>query len=134
MSTPAETGLVRWHRMVDLRDTTDLPAALADDVVFHSPALFTPIEGRDAVALYLASALAVLGTDDFAYRRTWQDDTSAALEFTTTLDGKAIHGIDLVEWDADGLIRDFAVMVRPMSGLNVVIEHMKGELTRRLEG
>lgn len=132
MSTPAEIGLTRWHRIIETGDPAGLSAAVAAEAVFHSPALFKPIEGRDGVVVYLTAAVRVF-SDDFHYRRTWQDEASAALEFTTTIGGKEVHGIDLVEWDDAGLIRDFTVMIRPMSALAAVIEHMQAEITRILQ-
>jgi hypothetical protein len=133
MSTPAALGLARWHPFIETGDPTGLPAAVARDAIFHSPALFKQIEGRDAVVVYLTAALIVF-SGDFHYRRTWQDEASAALEFTTSIGGTEIHGVDLIEWDDAGLIRDFTVMVRPMSALAAVIEHMQAEISRILQG
>jgi hypothetical protein len=39
----------------------------------------------------------------------------------------------MITWDADGLIIDFTVMVRPARALQAVIEHMGAELMRMLE-
>jgi hypothetical protein len=133
MSTPAEIGLARWHPIIEAGDPAGLPAAVAPDAVFHSPALFKPIEGRDGVIVYLTAAIRVF-SGDFRYRRTWQDEASAVLEFTTAIGGKEVHGVDLIEWDEAGLIRDFTVMIRPMSALAAVIEHMQAEITRVLQG
>ena len=36
------------------------------------------------------------------------------------MDGIQINGIDMIEWDADGKIVDFKVMVRPLKGMQVV--------------
>ena len=40
------------------------------------------------------------------------------------MDGKDLKGIDLVQFDADGKIVDFEVMVRPLSGLQALGEEM----------
>ncbi len=40
------------------------------------------------------------------------------------MNGKDLKGIDLVQFDADGKIVDFEVMVRPLSGLQALGEEM----------
>ena len=131
--TPAELGLERWHTVVRTRDTSLLPSLVAADAVFTSPAVFRPQEGRDLVVAYLTAALAVLG-EGFRYERTWGTEASGVLEFVSAIDGKQVHGVDIIEWDADGLIRDFTVMVRPLSALHLLVERMGERLTAMAEG
>jgi hypothetical protein len=129
-----DASLNRWHTVLRARDEGALPGLIAEDAVFRSPALFRPVEGRDAVVGYLTAAMRVLGNDAFAYHREWRNETGAILEFTTELDGREVHGVDMIEWNDDGLIQRFDVMVRPQSALTTVIEHMAAELARMLEG
>ncbi|WP_082623942.1 nuclear transport factor 2 family protein [Nocardioides sp. Soil805] len=126
------TALARWHAVAESRDAAGLPALVAPDAVFRSPAVHTPQEGRDVVVAYLAAAFAVLGPE-LVYDREWQGEDSAVLEFRTEVGGLTVHGIDMITWDDDGLITDFTVMVRPAKGLQVVVEHMGAELARMLE-
>ena len=127
MSTGAELGLARWHEVVASRDATALPGMIAQDAVFSSPAVHAPQEGRDLVVAYLSAALVVLGPE-LTYHDTWQRENDAVLRFTTVVGGKEIEGIDLVTWDDAGLIVSFTVMVRPIRGLEAVIEAMAKQL------
>ena len=127
---PVETGLGRWHTVFENQDATLLPDLVADGAVFRSPAVFRPQQGRDLVVAYLSAAVTVLGAD-FHYERQWLRDTGAVLEFKSVVDGREVHGVDMIEFDSDGLIVDFTVMVRPLSALNLVVEKMGAELTRR---
>ena len=127
---PVETGLRRWHTAVENHDAGLLPDLVAEGAVFHSPAVFRPQQGRDLVVAYLSAALTVLG-GDFHYERQWLRDTGAVLEFKSVVDGREVHGVDMIEFDTDGLIVDFTVMVRPLSALTLVVEKMGAELTRR---
>ena len=124
--------LALWHAVLEARDEGALPGLIAEDAVFRSPALFAPVEGREAVVGYLTAAMRVLGTDAFAYHREWRNEDGAILEFTTELDGREVHGVDMIEWNSEGLIQRFDVMVRPQSALTRVIEHMSAELVRML--
>lgn len=121
--------LDRWHEIVRTKDTRLLEPLLADDVVFRSPAVHTPQEGRALVTAYLSAALAVLGPG-LEYRREWREASSAVLEFTTQIDGIDVHGVDVIEWDDDLRITDFTVMVRPLKGLHTLVERMGAELAR----
>jgi hypothetical protein len=120
--------LDRWHEIVRTQDASLLGPLLADDVVFRSPAVHTPQEGRELATAYLTAAMTVLGPG-LEYRREWRAASSAVLEFTTTIDAIDVHGVDIIEWDDTLRITDFTVMVRPVKGLQVVIERMGAELT-----
>jgi hypothetical protein len=121
--------LVRWHAIAEARDPAGLADLLAEDVVFRSPAVHKPQEGRALTTAYLSAAIAVLGPT-LAYVREWYDDSSAVLEFRAELDGLTVHGVDMLTWGEDGRLTDFTVMVRPFSGLQKVIEKMAAQLTR----
>lgn len=127
MSTPAETGLARWHAVVEARDPAGLADIIAPDAVFRSPAVHTPQEGRDVVVAYLSAAFVVLGPE-LTYHDEWVREADAVLRFTTVVDGLQVEGIDMIRWNDEGLIQDFTVMVRPFKALNAVIAAMAQEL------
>lgn len=122
--------LTRWHAIAEARDPSGLAGLLADDVVFRSPAVHTPQEGRALTTAYLTAAIAVLGPT-LTYLREWYDASSAVLEFRAELEGLTVHGIDMLTWGEDGRLTDFTVMVRPVKGLQKLIELMAAELAAR---
>lgn len=121
--------LAAWHRIAEARDPAGLDTLLADDVVFRSPAVHKPQEGKALTTAYLAAAIVVLGPT-LRYVDEWWSDSSAVLEFEAEVDGKTVHGIDMLRWGADGRLTSFTVMVRPIRGLEAVIGAMAAELTR----
>lgn len=123
MREPIPAAVAAWHRVVESRDPARLEQILADDVVFRSPAVHTPQEGRGKATAYLAAALAVLGPT-VRYDREWYAPDGAVLEFHADLDGTVVHGVDMIRFDADGRIVEFTVMVRPMRALNRLVEEM----------
>ncbi|MGY2702855.1 nuclear transport factor 2 family protein [Nocardioides sp. HB32] len=127
MTRPAP--LLAWHSVASSRDPAGLDALLADDVVFRSPAVHTPQEGRALTTAYLSAAITVLGPT-LIYVREWYAADSAVLEFTASLDGRTVHGVDMLTWRPDGRLTDFTVMVRPFTGLQKLMELMAAELTR----
>jgi hypothetical protein len=132
-------ALTAWHAIVDSKDdpgydaAAALDALLTDDAVFRSPAVFKPQEGKEITKVYLGAALVVLGPT-LRYVDEWVSETGAVLEFEAELDGVLAHGIDMIRWNEAGQITNFTVMIRPMRGLQRVIELMSAELTRVLSG
>ena len=117
-----------WHAVVESGDPALLGGLLADDVVFRSPAVFAPQEGKDLTTLYLRGAMAVLGPT-LRYVGEWYGPSSAVLEFEAELDGLYVHGVDMLRWNDDDRLTGFTVMVRPMRGLTKLVELMQRQLT-----
>lgn len=133
-STPADAPLARWHDAVASRDPRRIPPLLADDAVFHSPVVHAPQAGKPVVAAYLSAAFAVLGSGPFRYVREVESGRDAALEFETRVDDTEVNGVDLIRWNAAGLIVDFKVMLRPARAIAVVQERMAAMLARLAKG
>jgi ketosteroid isomerase-like protein len=108
---------------VQARDPEALTEALADDVVFRSPAVFKPYEGRDLVGAILTQG-AMKVFEDFRYVDHLEEGDTAVLIFSARVGDRELDGLDLLRFDADGKVRELMVMVRPMSGLNALAEAM----------
>jgi hypothetical protein len=117
-----------WHDVAASQDPALLNELLADDVVFRSPAVFAPQPGKALTLRYLSSALVVLGPS-LRYVSEWHEQTSAVLEFEAELDGVYVQGVDMLRWNGDSKLVSFTVMVRPMRGLQKLIELMGRQLT-----
>ena len=125
----AAAPIERWCEIAEARDPARLEALLAEDVVFLSPVVHTPQRGKAITTKYLAAALAVLGGPDFRYVGQWRGETSAVLEFVTSIDGIEVNGVDIIGWNGDGLIDSFKVMVRPLKAIDVLRQRMAAALT-----
>lgn len=119
-----QAPLDRWHRTVADCDVAALPALLAEDVVFHSPVVHTPQEGKKITARYLAGAFQVFNQRGFRYVREIVQERQAALEFLVEIDGIVVNGVDLITWNEEGLITDFKVMLRPLQAIKLIHQKM----------
>ena len=99
-----------------------MAAALHPDVVFHSPAVFKPYEGREATMRLLRHVLDVL--QDFRYLDELSGDRCEGLVFAARVGDKTLEGWDYLKLDGDGLITELTVMVRPLSGLIALAQAM----------
>jgi len=120
-------ALRAWHAVVESADPALLDGLLADGVVFRSPVLFTPQQGKAVTTHYLASAIVVLGPT-LRYVAQWHDQASAVLEFEADLDGTYVQGVDMLRWNDEGKLVSFTVMVRPLRGLHKLAELMAHQL------
>jgi hypothetical protein len=122
----------RWHAVV-AGAVEGLDDLLADDVVFHSPVVFTPQQGKALTTLYLTGALQVLGGAGFRYVKQVLDGDTAVLEFETAVDGTWINGVDIIRCDETDRIVELRVMLRPLKAINLVHERM-GAMLEALKG
>lgn len=117
-----------FRRAVEARDPEAMAAQLADDVVFTSPVAFKPYPGKPITAAILRAVLRVF--EDFHYVREIADGADHALVFEATVAGKRITGCDFLHTNDDGLIDDFMVMVRPLSGAQALAEAMGAQFAQ----
>ncbi len=117
-------SLKHWHTMVAAKNVAELGSILHPKAVFRSPMAHTPYPSAQAVQLILGNVIQVF--EDFTYHRELAsaDGLSVVLEFSANVNGKALKGIDLVQFDTEGKIVDFEVMVRPLSGLQALGDEM----------
>ncbi|MBT2482440.1 nuclear transport factor 2 family protein [Streptomyces sp. ISL-94] len=120
----------RFRAAVEKRDLTALDDLFTEDIRLYSPVKFTPFEGKAAV-LGLFGVL-VRTLEDLRYLghlegavETTADGTEAPtviLPFRATVNGKEIHGIDQLQFDGNGRVKEFTVMVRPQSAVHALGE------------
>lgn len=126
-----DSPLHAWHRLVRERDIAGLDALLADDVVFHSPVVYTPQRGKQVTIQYLAAAFHVFFNDSFRYVREVVGSHDAILEFKVEIDGIEVNGVDMMAWNDDGRITEFKVMLRPLKAINLIHQKMGEMLAAR---
>jgi hypothetical protein len=117
----------RFRNAVLAHDADALVAALADDVVLHSPILFKPVIGKPAVGALLRAVMRVL--TNFRYVAELSGSGKTALEFQANVDKLELQGIDLIEVDAAGLVRVLTVFMRPLSATQAFLAAMQTQLT-----
>jgi hypothetical protein len=115
-----------FRAAVEARDPSAMEAALHPDVVFRSPAVFKPYEGREAVMHVLRHVLEVF--EDFRYTDELHGDGTHGLVFAARVGEKQLQGWDYLTLDGEGLVTELVVMIRPLSGLIALAEAMAARL------
>jgi hypothetical protein len=134
-----EPVIEKWHAHMRGELPGGLDELLDDDVVFYSPIVYTPQEGKAITKLYLEAAGQTLPGDgaksnrgdratQFHYTKEVLAGDTAVLEFETTVDGKYVNGVDIIRVNDAGRIAEFRVMIRPLQAINLVHAQMKAML------
>ncbi len=117
-----------FREAIEAMDIERAVGLLADDVVFRSPIVFKPYQGREEVAVLLQAVARVF--EDFRYIREIgaPDGHDHALVFAARVGSRQLEGCDFLHTNEDGLIDEFVVMVRPLSGALALAEAMQAQL------
>ena len=120
----AKDLIYKWHEVIDTDDFNALENIIANNAIFSSPVVFTPMEGKKITMMYLHAAGQSFNMDKFKYTREIHDGMNSVLEFETYIDDISVNGVDMIEWDKEGKISNFKVMIRPYKAVQKVQEKM----------
>lgn len=137
-----EAVVSQWHQFLKGQLPGGLDELLHDDVVFYSPIVYTPQEGKAITKLYLSAAEQTFPGDSaegsgggnmgggasFRYTKEVLAGDTAVLEFETRIDGKYVNGVDIIRCDDEGRIVEFRVMIRPLQAVDAVHRQMAAML------
>ena len=117
-------SIARWHEMLETRDMSILNELLAEEVVFRSPVAFQPYPGKQVVFFILTNVIQVF--ENFTYHREFisEDGNNVVLEFSANVSDKKLKGVDMIQFNEEGQMIDFEVMIRPKSGLEALAVQM----------
>jgi SnoaL-like domain len=123
-----EIHMQQFRDAIESRDLDALVSLFADDIVFRSPVVHAPYQGRAQVEALLRAVDQVL--EDFRYTRQIgaSDAADQALVFRARVRDRDVEGCDFIHVNEDGLIDEFYVMFRPLTGLMAMAEAMKHQL------
>ena len=120
------TAAHAFRAAIEADDHDAALATLADDVVFRSPAVHKPYEGKETVEGILRLVATVF--ENFRYTNEWRDGRTTILFFEANVGDRELQGVDILEENDAGGIAVFTVMIRPLSGLQAVAGAMKARL------
>jgi SnoaL-like domain len=120
--TAAHATASRFRVAVEALDVAAASELLSAQVTFHSPVTFHPFVGRETVTALLEIVARTF--EDFRYTDELEAGATVALVFRARVGSRELEGIDLLRVGDDGLVEDFTVLIRPLSGLAAFAEVM----------
>lgn len=130
-SATYEKSFQGWIAYTENHDGSLLSQLLADDVVFHSPVVFTPQVGKNITFLYLSAATQVL--KQFQYTQMIREKGQWALRFEGQIGEIKVIGFDIITLNDQGKIINFEVLVRPAKAVMAIQQAMAG-MMEKLKG
>ncbi|MDX8151783.1 nuclear transport factor 2 family protein [Patulibacter brassicae] len=105
----------RYERAMARGDLDGVRASLAEGIRLHSPVTPKPFEGREQVARVLGAILEIF--EELRFDAPVSTAPFVVLPFRARIGDRDLQGVDYLRFDDDGLIAEFTVMVRPLTGL-----------------
>ncbi len=114
----------RFRAAVERKEASAVLAMFAPGIRFHgvSTGVF---EGAEVVGRLVPNLLAVL--KDLHYIAELHGDDTVALVFEATIGEVPAHGVDLLNFDESGLVREFTAFLRPGKAVQALVAAMRGE-------
>lgn len=117
-----------FRSAVESGDVDGVLALVSPDVVFNSPVVYRPYQGREVLGVILRAVMRVF--KEFRYEREIGAEGAAdhALLFRARVGDRELHGCDFLHFGRDGLIEELTVMVRPRSAALALAVAMNDEV------
>ena len=113
-STPAQVG-----------------ALLAENIVFNSPILARPIQGRETIAAIFAQSSSTRGSG--AYTAEYKlDERTTFLRWEGTMDGHKIESLEVIVDNDQGFIVERSIALRPFPAVKLFRDAMYASLKDKL--
>jgi hypothetical protein len=128
MTPQVKHFLDSWHRAVETRDERLLASIIAEGCELHSPVVWKPSADKHYLLHILMGVITTI--DGFVYRQQWVDGNEIILEFTGSVDGKGLVGIDKISLNDDGHMNRIEVLIRPMNTLMEFAARMREHALR----
>lgn len=104
---------------------------LAENVVFNSPILVRPLEGRDVIAAIFAQSSSTRGSG--AYTAEYKlDEHTTFLRGVGTMDGRKIESLEIIADNDQGLIVERTIAMRAYPALRLFRDAMHAALKDKL--
>jgi hypothetical protein len=122
-------GRTTYSQALVAFDAASILATLSDEVTIRVAVHDEPLQGKDTAA-FLFGVLTQELTPFELVGEIVEGNKSVVL-FETSLRGERAHGLNLVEYQADGLVRELTVFFRPLAALQEIAEVIGGHMAQR---
>jgi hypothetical protein len=129
-------GEITMHPLRKLRESGKATPAqvselLAENIVFKSPILVRPIEGREVIAAIFAQSSSTRGSGTYTAEFKL-DERTTFLRWEGTMDGHKIESLEVIVDNEQGLIVERTIALRPYPAVKLFRDAMYASLKDKL--
>jgi hypothetical protein len=129
-------GEIKMHPLRKLRESGKATPAqvselLAENIVFKSPILVRPIEGREVIAAIFAQSSSTRGSGTYTAEFKL-DERTTFLRWEGTMDGHKIESFEVIVDNEQGLIVERTIALRPYPAVKLFRDAMYASLKDKL--
>jgi hypothetical protein len=129
-------GEITMHPLRKLRESGKATPAqvselLAENIVFKSPILVRPIEGREVIAAIFAQSSSTRGSGTYTAEFKL-DERTTFLRWLGTMDGHKFESLEVIVDNEQGLIVERTIALRPYPALKLFRDAMYRALKDKL--
>jgi len=104
---------------------------LAENIVFNSPILARPIEGREAMAAIFAQSSSTRGSGKYTAEFKLDEHTTF-LRWVGTMDGRKLESLEIIVDNEEGKIVERTIALRPYPAVKLFRDAMYEALKDKL--
>src|SRR3977135_4463457 len=124
------------HPLRKLRESgkptpAQVSALLAENIVFKSPILVRPIEGREVIAAIFAQSSSTRGSGSYTAEFKL-DESTTFLRWVGTTEGHKIESLEVIVDNEQGLIVERTIAQRPFPAVKLFRDAMYASLKDRM--
>jgi hypothetical protein len=123
------SGRTSYSQALAAFDQAAILASLSDEVTIQVAVHDEPLRGKDTAA-FLFGVLTEELTPFELTEEIVEGDNSVVL-FETSLRGRRAHGLNVVMYQPDGLVRELTVFFRPLAAMQLVADVIGGHMAQR---
>jgi hypothetical protein len=129
-------GGITMHPLRKLRESgkptaEQVKELLAENIVFNSPILVRPIEGRDVCATVFAQSSSTRGSGTYTAEAKL-DERTTFLRWAGTMDGHKFESLEIIVDNEQGLIVERTIALRPYPAVKLFRDAMYAALKDKL--
>ena len=104
---------------------------LAENIVFNSPILARPIEGREAITAIFAQSSSTRGSGNYTAEFKLNEHTTF-LRWVGTMDGRKLESLEIIVDNEEGKIVERTIALRPYPAVKLFRDAMYEALKDKL--
>ena len=123
------SGRTSYSQALAAFDQAAILASLSDQITIRVAVHDEPLRGKDTASFLFGILIQEL--TPFELTEEIVEGDKSVVFFETSLRGQRAHGLNVVRYQPDGLVRELTVFFRPFAAMQLVADVIGGHMAQR---